>query len=500
MSALTLVSTGMRPFQPLNTLGRSCSRMDYWRHSQRTIVQYLSPSRVESTSSSAATKSWLFKILIPCRTSRMRWSSIVRTNGLPPDSLTLIGICGCRLLTTKRIGPSLNTALVTAEDVYAGQLAGCLQALHSGTTAVVDHFHCANSVEHIEKAIEATAESGLRCMLCISRQSLPSSFEPFAFGNDAQVSKMQLDIIQSLAQEDQGRLTPDGRVTLGLAYDVQGYDPQEDQRILTLVRDLNVKPITLHYVGGPHGRAFSKKIRLWAEAGLLKEDVIFSHANDLLHEGCDPGEWDLLKASGASTASTPEDELGMGHGSPVAYEAVRRGVKVGLGIDCASIVSTEMFPAMRVALQCERGRLHKVRADDGKGVKYNSLSAASAFRLATLGGAETAHVETQIGSIEVGKLADIVLYNADSVNLSNCSNCSDPFRGIVLHATAEDVQWVFVNGEIVKRDGKLLRKEWSGVAENLKTRAAVIKEKVANFDLEQRYASIDKQFGLALEV
>lgn len=43
-------------------------------------------------------------------------------------------------------------------------------ALHGGTTTIVDHFHCANSPEHIKKAIEAATESGLRCMLCMARQ------------------------------------------------------------------------------------------------------------------------------------------------------------------------------------------------------------------------------------------------------------------------------------------------------------------------------------------
>ncbi|TFK33565.1 Metallo-dependent hydrolase [Crucibulum laeve] len=389
---------------------------------------------------------------------------------------------------------TFTTALfITAEDVYIGQLAGCLQALHGGTTSVVDHFHCANSVSHIEKAIRATTESGLRSMLCVSRQSLATSIDPLSFDNDADVSKMQLEMLQSLASKDHGRLTPDGRVTLGLAYDVQGLDPQEDKRVLSLARELNITPITAHYVGGPHGRAYSKKIKAWNDAGLLKGDVIFSHGNDLRHKGNDPSEWDMLKQTGASIAATPEDELGMGHGDPVTYEAVKRGVKVGLGIDCASANSTEMFPAMRFALQYERGRINAADASEDKAVKYNAYTAASAFRLGTLGGAEAAHVESKIGSIEVGKLADIVLYDANSFNLANCT---DPFRGIVFHATAADVEWVIVNGEVVKKEGKLLKKDWSEVVKKLKQSAAGIKERMVDVDLERKYDSIIRQFRL----
>ncbi|TFK33564.1 Metallo-dependent hydrolase [Crucibulum laeve] len=382
---------------------------------------------------------------------------------------------------------------VTAEDVYSGELAGCLQALHGGTTTVVDHFHCANSAEHIEKAIQATAESGLRSMLCVSRQSLPSSFEPLRFDNDVQISEMQIQTLKTLAAKDNGRLTPDGRVTLGLAYDMQGLNPPEDKRIISLARELNITPITAHYVGGPHAKAYSKKAKMWKDAGLLAGDVIFSHGSDLGRKGCDEVEWELLRESGASIAATPEDELGMGHGDPVIYEAVRRGVKVGLGIDCASITSTEMFPAMRFALQHERGRVHKMTADEDKAPKYNEFTAASAFRLATLGGAEAAHVESKIGSIEVGKLADIVLYDANSVNLANVI---DPFKGIVFHATAADVEWVIVNGEVVKKEGKLVRKEWSEVAKELKRCAGNVRERYKELDLDARYDSVIKQFGL----
>lgn len=78
---------------------------------------------------------------------------------------------------------------VTAEDVYIGQLAGSLQgklciimqdgydkttststALNSGVTTILDHFHAANSVEHIQLALKALVESGLRVLFCPSPQ------------------------------------------------------------------------------------------------------------------------------------------------------------------------------------------------------------------------------------------------------------------------------------------------------------------------------------------
>lgn len=66
--------------------------------------------------------------------------------------------------------------------------------------------------------------------------------------------------------------------------------------------------------------------------GVLGSAVLFSHCTRIHEE-----EWKLLKESGAAVAATPEDELGMGHGYLVAYEAVKRGVRVGLGCDCVSV-------------------------------------------------------------------------------------------------------------------------------------------------------------------
>lgn len=120
---------------------------------------------------------------------------------------------------------------------------------------------------------------------------------------------MQISILQDLAQKTKGNLTPDGRVTLGLAYDVLGYDPDEDKRILTMARELGITPITAHYVGGPQAQGYHFMARKWHEAGLLKGDVIFSHACGMLHADCDEREWEYMKAAGASIAATPVTSL-----------------------------------------------------------------------------------------------------------------------------------------------------------------------------------------------
>lgn len=94
-----------------------------------------------------------------------------------------------------------------------------------------------------------------------------------------------------------------------------------------------------------------------------------------------------------------------------------------------------------------------------------------------------------IGSIEVGKKADIVVFDTLSPNLAGAL---DPFQAIVFNASNADVELVMVNGEIVKRDGKLTKIEWGPVARELKEKALAIRERIPLQLLEERW---DKYFA-----
>lgn len=129
-------------------------------------------------------------------------------------------------------------------------------------------------------------------------------------------------------------------------------------------------------------------------------------------------------------------------------------------------ISADLFTQMRVALQWQRGQDHTELAKTRMPPIRNDLTSASAFRLATLGGAEAIHMEDQLGTIEPGKLADIVILSADtSINLAGAI---DPIQGYVFWAKGEDVENVMVNGEWVKKGGKLVKVRWEDVAGRLK--------------------------------
>lgn len=220
---------------------------------------------------------------------------------------------------------------MTPEEVGIGVLAGLLEALHNGVTTILDHFHAAHTPEHADAALKAAIESGARVIWAPSRQSPPTRLLPFPeWANDAQAVEWQREKIKEWGALTGGKLRPDGRVTLGLAYEIFTWEGEgtvaRHQEFLAFARANNVQTITAHVVKSP-------VILGWREAGLLGPDIVLSHCNVLADRpDLDDEMWKALKDSGAAIAATPGDELGMAHGNPVAFDAFKRGVKCGLGV------------------------------------------------------------------------------------------------------------------------------------------------------------------------
>ena len=105
---------------------------------------------------------------------------------------------------------------------------------------------------------------------------------------------------------------------------------------------------------------------------------------------------------------------------------------------------------------------------------HNKFNSKDAFRIGTLGGAEALNLSHIIGTVEEGKKADLVVFDALSANLAGAI---DPFQAVVFHASNADIDTVFVNGEIVKRHGKLTKMQWGPVAKDLYAKAKSIDER-----------------------
>jgi 5-methylthioadenosine/S-adenosylhomocysteine deaminase len=178
------------------------------------------------------------------------------------------------------------------------------------------------------------------------------------------------------------------------------------------------------------------------------------------------GEIDLYAEHQVSAAHCPLGNFIIG--TPKVPEMLRRGIRIGLGTDGAASGSIDLFEAIRVswvALQSHYGTPWHVR---------NVTPLEELLRMATLGGAEALGMELQVGSIEPGKKADIVLASPRHLDLQPVY---DPVFTAARGITGRDVDSVIVDGEIVVERGALTTVDEAELRARVAERWPVIMER-----------------------
>ncbi|TVY86592.1 5'-deoxyadenosine deaminase [Lachnellula willkommii] len=346
-------------------------------------------------------------------------------------------------------------------DIFWGELGGALECLDVGTTTVVDHASVNISAEHSKAAIAATVSSGIRSIFGYCPIAPVENWKPFTLGQNPLAEWVMKTL------EELGSKAPfgNGRVQLGLAFD-GNYLPKEVLvNLFSKAKAAGVKIITTHYVrAAVPSQAQLKAIETLHSHGLLDSSILFSHGSNM-----DPAEAALLLKANSHISVTPSTELQMGHGEPVAFQS-KLGIQshCSLGIDCHSNNSASIPSEMRLLLQSARGTYNQPFLDQGKVPASVYKSVEEAFNLGTINGARAIGMDDRIGSISVGKLADLVVFDARSPSMV-CGAQHDPVAAVVLHSSPGDVEMVVVDGVVRKLGGRLVavdgaarREVWDG--------------------------------------
>lgn len=380
--------------------------------------------------------------------------------------------------------------VIEADDAYASQMLGYLEALNGGVTTVVDHCHLTREPQLFDAMLDATRKSGIRSFLCYAR------WEKWPNGTGRK--EWQMNQLRRLVKEGTGS----DRVTLGLAIDGLGevfYRELQDE-LFPFAKESGIDVFSTHTVSKLSGIG-PDTISQLAERGMLTQPILFVHCNEMSEE-----ERDKLIAAECGISSTPEIELHMPLGNPVALTADEAGARVGLGVDCSSVVSGEMFSVMRSALQYQRGVENDKLHSQGKLPKYLKRKAGDVFRMATMGGARAIHREHLIGSVEVGKKADLVLINTLTPAMLGAER--DPVQAIVMHASVSDVEMVLVDGEVVVdktrpvSEGAFTRVKWTEEVKRVRESSERMKARISDWNTaeEAGYTRIRDIIGLTDEV
>lgn len=185
-----------------------------------------------------------------------------------------------------------------------------------------------------------------------------------------------------------------------------------------------------------------RPISYLAKIGLLSDRMIAAHVVHANEE-----ELDLLKKFDVGIGHNPQSNMKLASGVAKIPQMLTMNIRVGLGTDgAASNNDVNMWEEMDSA-----AKMHKLYANDPK-----VASAAQMFEMATIGGARALHMEKEIGSLEVGKRADIVIVDADQLNQIPRGGYENTFSVLVYSTKANDVRTVIIEGKIIMRDRVLL--------------------------------------------
>jgi 5-methylthioadenosine/S-adenosylhomocysteine deaminase len=339
---------------------------------------------------------------------------------------------------------------MTAEDMYQSTRLAAAEGLNAGITTVHSWCHNIRSRAHAEADIRAINDVGLR-----GRWSFGQAIDQ---PGDQTIRLADLEALH----RDWGSYANERLLSLGMAwrgiYRGNAFLPTEVYKTeFDTARRLGI-PITVHI--GTVKTQTAGHIEGHARQNLLGPDVNIVH-------GCsaNAAEIRMVKDSGASISILPHSEMRGGWGFPLLGEFMEAGVPVGLGVDTNALVGdTNLFAVMKFAVAVENAR----------GASEFKLSARRALELGTIDAARVLGLDSQTGSLKVGKRADLIAVATDQLNMGLST---DAAHTLVECTQPANVETVVVDGRILKQAGKLTALQPAQIVREARTSLADIRKR-----------------------
>jgi 5-methylthioadenosine/S-adenosylhomocysteine deaminase len=284
----------------------------------------------------------------------------------------------------------------------------------------------------MDEVAQAVEEGGIRAAL--SRGLL---------GTDEEV---EAKLEEAVEQGKKWKGKADGRISPMLGpHAPYTLSPSALRQIVTAARHYQL-PLHIHVaetrdeleeIGKNYGK---RPIAYLVDQGVFSRPVLLAHGVWL-----DEGEISFLAKQKVAVAHNPSSNLKLASGIAPVAQLQKAGVLVSLGTDgAASNNRLDMFTELRTA-----SLIHKVTNQDP-----TVLSAETALRMATINGARALGLGDQIGSLEPGKKADLIMVDLEQSHLTPCFN---PVSLMVYAARGSDVADVMVNGEWLVREREMVK-------------------------------------------
>jgi 5-methylthioadenosine/S-adenosylhomocysteine deaminase len=316
---------------------------------------------------------------------------------------------------------------VSPEFVRAGTRLATLEMIQSGTTAYADMYYFE------EEIAKATKEAGIRGVLGETIIQFPVP--------DAKTPKEGIARAIAFIRQwkDDELIVP--AIAPHSMYTLDGPTLKE----IRSVADRERAPVIIHLaetqdeVKIARDKYKSTPVQFLESIGFWGDRTLAAHGVHLT-----PADIGILAKRGVGVSHNPESNMKLASGAAPVIGLQKAGVVVGLGTDgAASNNDLDMFEAMRQA-----AFLHKLVTKDPR-----ALPAQTALRMATIDGARTLGLDRQIGSLEAGKRADLIVV---SMRSARQTPMYDPLSHLVYVTRGDDVRTMVVNGRIVMRDRRVL--------------------------------------------
>jgi cytosine/adenosine deaminase-related metal-dependent hydrolase len=315
------------------------------------------------------------------------------------------------------------------DSVYYSAMLGIGELIRSGTTTILDM----ETVHYTESAFQAIKESGIRALSGKVMMDHGSEV-PLALQENTEKSLQDsVDLLEKWHGEANGRIQ-------------YAFCPRFvvscTEELLIGVRDLSAEyGVMVH----THASENSGEIEM-VEAergmrnvvyldhiGLAKSNLILAHSIWL-----DDEEKRIIRERGVKITHCPGSNLKLASGIAEVPLLLEQGIDVGIGADGAPCNNNlDMFQEMRLTAYIQK-------------VKHGPtvMNARTVLRMATMGGAKVLGLEQQIGSVEIGKLADLQLLDLEDFHVYPSFD-ADWYSRVVYAATRGDVDTVIIDGQIV---------------------------------------------------
>jgi 5-methylthioadenosine/S-adenosylhomocysteine deaminase len=345
---------------------------------------------------------------------------------------------------TKYIFPA-EAKNVTEEFVRAGTRLGLAEMIRGGTTTYCDMYYFEDAIA------EETSKAGVRGVLGETVIDFPVA--------DNKTNAEAMAYVEKFVKRWQGHELITPAIAPHAPYTVS----EDHLKAVRALSDRTGAPIVTHIsetkreVDDSLKAKGASPVDYLERIGFLNERVIAAHV-----VWPSPAEIELLKRLKVGVVHNPQSNMKLAAGVAPVPRMLAEGVRVGLGTDgAASNNDLNMWEEMDTA-----AKLHKVFSGDPK-----VISAQEAFEMATIRGAQALHLDRDIGSIEVGKRADLVIIERDDLHQIPLYNV---YSDLVYATKASDVLTVIINGRTVMRDRKLLTLDEAAIKDS----ARVFRERV----------------------